>query len=293
MRPVKLSATGTVDLDKKYFEDNDIIFIPNTIIIDGKEYIDDYVNVSPKFLYDQIRAGKKPTTSANNSQLYLDYWKKAIEDGYDIVHIDISSGLSAMYQSVVLAANQIEEEQNEKRVYAADSLSASAGEGLLLDYANDLKNQGLSAPEICELIEKNRLKLNHWFTLSDLTHLYRGGRINMAQMLLGSTLNIYPIMKVDENGKLVQKKKARGPKKALNTLVEIMEERAEKGLEYDRKVFISNSDCIDKAEALKELIIKKFKNVKSVEIFDIHQIGVHTGPGTIALFFWGTSREVQ
>lgn len=293
MRPVKLSATGTVDLNRKYFEDNDIIFIPNTIIIDGKEYVDDYENISPKFLYDEIRAGKKPTTSANNSQLYLDYWKKAIEDGYDIVHIDLSSGLSAMYQSVVIAANQIEDELKEKRVYTPDSLSASSGEGLLLDYANDLKNQGLSAKEICDLIEKNRLKLNHWFTLSDLSHLYRGGRINMAQMLLGSTLNIYPIMKVDENGKLVQKKKVRGPKKALNTLVEIMEERAENGLQYDKKVFISNSDCIENAEKLKELVLEKFKNVKSVEIFDIHQIGVHTGPGTVTLFFWGKSREEQ
>lgn len=190
MRPVKLSATGTVDLNRKYFEDNDIIFIPNMITIDGQDYIDDYVNVSPKFIYDEIRAGKKPTTSANNSQVYLDYWKQAIDDGYDIVHIDLSSGLSAMYQSVVLAANEIEDELKEKRIYTPDSLCASAGEGLLLDYANDLKNQGLSAKEIYDLIEENKQKLNHWFTLSDLSHLYRGGRINMAQMLLGSTLNI-------------------------------------------------------------------------------------------------------
>lgn len=290
MRPVKLSAATTVDMTREYFDENDILLIPTIIIIDGEEYADDYEQITPRFLYDKIREGKLPTTSGNGTMVYYENWKKIVEDGYDIVHIDLSSGLSGTHNSAVMVADMIEDEVGEKRVYVPDTLAASSGEGLILDYANDLKNEGKSASEIYDCILKDRMKVNHWFTLSDFSHLFRGGRVSRTKMILGAALNIYPIMRMDVEGKLVQKKNTRGSKKAFKTLVDIMEKRAEGGIDYNKKVFISHSNYIDGAKEVGKLIEERFANVKSIEIFDIHQIGVHTGPGTVSLFFWGEER---
>ena len=160
MRPVNLSAATTVDMTREYFDENDILLIPTIIIIDGEEYADDYEQITPRFLYDKIREGKLPTTSGNGTMDYYENWKKIVEDGYDIVHIDLSSGLSGTHNSAVMAADMIEDEVGEKRVYVPDTLAASSGEGLILDYANDLKNEGKSAREIYDCILKDRKKVN-------------------------------------------------------------------------------------------------------------------------------------
>lgn len=290
MRPVKLSAAATVDLTKEYFEKNDILFIPTIVVIDDKEYWDDYEIITPRFLYDTMKEGKLPTTSSNPIMSYYEYWKKYVDEGYDIVHMDLSSGLSGTYNNAVMAAKLIEDEVGEKRVYVPDTLAASCGEALILDAANDMKNEGKSASEIHDWIVENRLRANHWFTLSDFFHLFRGGRVSRTKMILGSALNIYPIMRMDVEGKLVQKKNTRGSKKAFKTLVDIMEQRADGGKDYNKKVFITHSDYLEGAEEVEKLIKKKFKNAESIEIHDLHQIGVHTGPGTVSIFFWGEER---
>lgn len=290
MRKVKLSATTTVDRSKEYFDKNNILIVPVPVIIDEKEYMDDRVSITPKFIYDSIREGKAVSTAANNVQFYLDAWKDTLDEGYDIVHIGISSGLSSDCSNAQMAAKMIEDEFGEPRVYVPDTLAATSGEALILDYIKDFVSEGRSAKEISDWVVENRLRVNHWFTLGDLSYLLKGGRITKAQYMVANTLNIYPVMWMDAEGKLAHRKKARGMKRALLTILETIEKLADNGLEYNEKIYISNSDCHEDAEFMRNMILDKFKKVKSVEIFDMIQIGCHTGPGCVSMYFWGKSR---
>lgn len=293
MREFKICTTPTADVSADYIYGNDCIVVANPIIHGEDVYMDDFKNFDAMNIYNWIEEGTYPTTASNNTNQYLEAWKPYLDQGYDIINIDISSGLSQTQTSVQRAADILNEEYGETRVYPVDGTSISGGQTLLVMKAVELKNQGWSAEEVYNYLNENALKVNHLFTSGDLTSYYRGGRITKAQMVLGSSLNIYPFMDVSDQGKLVPRKKVMGRKKALKTLVNVMEERADKGLDYDDAVVIAHSNCPEDAEFVKKMIEEKFSKIKSLDIYMIRYIGVHTGPGTTALFFWGKERDPE
>lgn len=204
----------------------------------------------------------------------------------------MSSGISGTYNSAVTARDLLAEQYPERKIYIVDSLAASAGYGLLVDKLADLRDEGMSAEELVTWAEKHKLELNHWFFSTDLTFFIRGGRISKAAGLVGGMLKICPVMNVAHDGSLAVVEKVRTKKRAANRVVEIMKGRALDGLNYSDKVFISNSECLEDAhmvgDAIEEVFLKMNGKVQYSNIGST--IGVHTGPGTVALFYWGEPR---
>jgi DegV family protein with EDD domain len=211
-----------------------------------------------------------------------------LEEGMDILYIGFSSGLSGTYQAVSLALEELKEKYPERNIYSVDSLSAALGEGLLVRYAADLKEEGKSIEEVYKWVLENRLSLCHWFTVDDLFFLKRGGRVSATSAVLGTALSIKPVMHVDDEGHLIVMEKARGRKKALDALVAHMEETVTNP--KDQIVYISHGDCLEDAEYVARIVKEKLQ-VKEVMVRILDPvIGAHSGPGTVALFFVGSKR---
>jgi DegV family protein with EDD domain len=193
----------------------------------------------------------------------------------------------------MIGAWDLREKYPEKRIYIVDSLAASSGYGLLMDRLADLRDSGMSIDEVRDWAEANKLKCLHWFFTSDLTFFIRGGRVSKASGMIGQVLNICPLLNVDAQGKLIPREKHRGKKKVIHAIVQKMKEQAENGLDYSGKCFISQSDCLSDARAVADAVEAAFPKLDGkVRIFDIGTtIGSHTGPGTVALFFWGQERR--
>ena len=233
-------------------------------------------------------AGEDCRTSQVSIGEYMDFWRPFLEEGKDVLHVTLSSGVSGTYESACQAKEEIEQEFPGRKVAVVDSLQASSGYGLLVDGLADKRDEGLSFEEAVAWAEEARHRVYGWFFSTDLTFFVRGGRISKTAGLLGGMLNICPIMSFESNGTLAVKEKARGKKKAIARVVEIMTQTAEQGNAYARKVFISNSECASDAQAVKELIQEKLPQTSDINIFTIGAtIGVHTGPGTVATFWWG------
>lgn len=286
---VKLIATSTVDLNREYFDKNDVVFVPNIAIIDDEVVLDDY-SADVDLYFNRMQDGLLPTSSQNNEETYYELFKEIAESGNDFVHVDISTGITRSTLNARAALDRVKSEYDVDG-YVIDSLSVSSGQGLILDRAVELRDKGLSAAEIAKTVESEIQKCVGAFTIRNLTHLYRGGRVSKTSMLLGNALNICPIISIDKNGKLTPYKKAHGFKSAVKNLLEIAEEKAVGGVDYDGKIFICHSLELDNANLLKEKVQEKFKNIKDVEFFNIHlNIGAHTGGGAIGIFFWGDER---
>lgn len=289
-----LTCCSTADMPRDYFEKRNIPFICFHFNMDGREYPDDMgVSMPINEFYEKIAAGSQPTTSQVNTAEYIDKFKPLLEEGNDIVHLTLSSGISGTYSSCVAAANILKEEYPERKLIIIDSLAASSGYGLLVDFAADLRDKDLDAEEAARKIEEAKLKVNHWVFSTDLTSYYRGGRISKTSAVVGNLLNICPIINVNAEGKLVVVGKCRGKKKAIEEMVKKMSERAENKTGYSGKCYISNSACIEDAQKLASVIEEKFTNLDGkVLINNIGTvIGSHTGPGTVAVFFWGDERK--
>ena len=243
--------------------------------------------------YKRIENGAAPTTSQVNVDQYEALFTPILESGRDILHLTLSSGISGTYNSCMIAANELREKFPDRKLIVIDSLAASSGYGLLIDYAADLRDSGMGAEEAVEKLEEAKLYVHHWFFSTDLTSYYRGGRISKTSMVMGNLLNICPLLNVNDEGKLIPRQKYRGKKKVIEEMVKRMEEHAQNGLDYSGKCFISQSACYDDAKKVAALIEQKFPKLNgSVVINDIGTvIGSHTGPGTVALFFWGDKRE--
>ena len=248
-----------------------------------------YLNsmISPKEIYGKMRSGTMGKTSAVNMETFKEAFCKELSNGVDVLYIGLSSGISGTYNSARLAAEELLEEYPENRVIAIDSLCASAGQGLLLKLAVDKKAEGASLEETARHVMEKRPGLCHWFTVDDLKYLKAGGRVSAASAFVGGVLNIKPVLHVDDEGHLINMQKVRGRRAALNAFLDKYDELASDKM---GEVYISQADCMDDAEYVKAELEARF-GARVTLITDIGPvIGLHAGPGTIAVFFEGTKR---
>lgn len=288
-----LSCCSTADLTREQFASRNISYVCFHYAIDGEEYIDDLGETIPfDVFYDRIAKGADTRTSQINISEYVAYFSEFLEKGLDVVHITLSSGISGTVNSARNAALIVKERYPERNVYIVDSLAASSGYGLLVDAAADKRDEGLSAEELVAWLEENKLKMHHWFFSTDLSTFVRGGRISKTSAVFGGILEICPLLNVDNQGRLTARSKVRTKKKVIQEIVKRMEASAENGLDYSGKCYISNSACLEDAEAVAALIEERFLKLNGkVQIYNVGTtIGSHTGPGTVALFFWGDER---
>lgn len=291
-----LSCCSTADLTPEHFKSRNIEYICFHYELDGVTYPDDLgVTMSFDDFYKAMENGAMTKTSQVNVDEYTVYFRKFLEEGKDIVHLSLSSGISGSVNSARIAAEMLSSEYPERKIYVVDSLCAASGYGLLMDKLADLRDAGLTAEELAKWAEDHKKELHHWFFTTDLTYLVRGGRVSKLSGWFGTALNICPLLNVDNEGKLSAKKKARGKKKVIEAMVEQMEKHAVDGLNYSGKCYMCSSACMEDAKAVSDIIEAKFPKLDGkVEHYSIGTtIGAHTGPGTVALFFWGdTNKEV-
>lgn len=294
MNKFTLTCCSTADMPSEYFLERKIPFVCFHFMLDGKEYADDLGQTIPfADFYSRIEAGAMPTTSQVSVGQFIDFFEPFLKDGQDILHVTLSSGLSGSYNSAVAARDQLLEKYPERKIIIVDSLGASSGYGLLMDMLADRRDKGEDIEAVSAWAEENKLKVHHWFFSTDLTHYKRGGRISAAAAIMGSLLNICPLLNMSYDGKLIPRKKVRSKKRVIEEIVHMMEIHAEKGLDYSGKCFISNSACYDDARQVADLVEAKFSHLNGpVMINSVGTvIGSHTGPGTVALFFVGDKRE--
>ena len=288
-----LSCCTPADLSKEHFESIGVKYICFHYFLDGVEYPDDLgQTISHEDFYARMSAGADTRTSQVNVSEYVDFFTPFLEEGKDIVHVCLSSGISGTINSARNAALILKERYPEREVYVIDSLGASSGYGLLMDTAAAKRDEGLNAKELADWITENRLKIHHWFFSSDLTFFVKGGRISKTAGVFGGLLEICPLMNMDNLGRLIPRHKIRTKKKVIKEIVKKMEEHAEGGLDYSGKCYISMSACYQDARAVADLIEARFPKLNGKVLINSvgNLIGSHTGPGTVALFFWGDER---
>ena len=293
MRDYVLSCCSTADLTHEHFESRDIHYICFHYFLDDKEYPDDLGQSVPfDQFYEAMSKGADTRTAQVSIGEYVDYFTPFLEQGKDIVHVSLSSGLSGTVNAARNAALIVKERFPERNVYVVDSLGASSGYGLLMDRAADKRDEGLSAAELAKWVEENRLKVHHWFFSTDLSFYVKGGRVSKTAAFFGGMLDICPLLNMDNLGRLIPRYKIRTKKKVIKAIVDKMEECARDGLNYDGKCYICNSACLADARQVANLVEARFPRLNGkVEIYNIGTtIGSHTGPGTVALFFWGSER---
>ncbi|WP_148411017.1 DegV family protein [Murimonas intestini] len=284
-----ITTDNMTDLPDSYFQEHGLGVMSLTYMIDGKTY--SKKNELPyKEFYAKMRAGSMPTTSQVNPDEAKEELKAFLERTNRLIHIAFSSGLSGSYNSARIAAEELMEENPDVKITVIDSLCASLGEGLLVHKAVMLKEQGMEYDELVSWIENNKLHMVHNFTVDDLFHLYRGGRVSKAAAILGTMVNLKPVLHVDDEGHLVPVSKVRGRKKSIAALVESMEKQIGSYRDKNDIVFISHGDCLEDAEYLRDMIREKL----GIQEFLINPvgptIGAHSGPGTLALFYMGDVR---
>ena len=288
-----LSCCFTADLTKEHFENRDIHYICFHYKLDGVDYPDDLgQTIQFEDFYKKMDEGAETSTSQVNVSEYVEYFSQFLEEGKDILHVSLSSGISGTYNSAVNAALIARERYPERKIYIVDSLGASSGYGLLMDKLADLRDSGMGIDEVHDWAEEHKLELNHWFFSTDLKFYIKGGRISKTAGTIGTILGICPLLNMDNEGRLIPRAKIRTKRKVIEEIVKRMEENAEGGLDYSGKCYISQSACMDAAEEVAKLVEERFpKLCGKVEINYVGTtIGSHTGPGTVALFFWGDER---
>jgi len=288
-----LSCCSVVDLNSKLMEDRNIKMIPFHFTLNGTEHLDDMgVSLSAEDFYQAMTEDAEVSTSQVNMDEYTKYFEGFLAAGKDILHVTLSSGLSGSYNSARIAAESLREKYPERKLYLVDSLAASAGGGLFMDTLADHRDAGDDIDTLYQWAEDHKLKVHHWFTASDLTWFVKGGRITKAAGWFGTVLKICPVLNVDNLGRLIPRFKIRGKQKSLKELVLQMAEHAEGGKDYAGKCFISHSACLEDARHVAKEVENLFPHLNGpVQIYNIGPtIGCHTGPGTVALFFWGDQR---
>lgn len=289
-----LSCCSTADLTKEHLEKRNIKYVCFHYALNDKEYFDDLgETMSFDEFYQAMKDGADTRTSQINTDEYIDYFEPFLEQGLDILHLTLSSGLSGTINSAKIAQIMLKEKYPNRKIFIVDSLAASSGYGLLMDKLADLRDLGLSIEELCAWTEEHKTEVNHWFFSTDLTFYIKGGRISKTAGFIGGVMNICPLLDVNYEGKLIPRQKIRTKKRAIIEVVKIMRRLAKDGLDYSDKCYISNSACYEDAKAVADLVEATFPHLKGkVEIYSVGTtIGSHTGPGTIALFFWGKKRE--
>ena len=290
-----ITCCSTADLPAQFYEKTGISYAKFHFSMNGVEYDDDLgLSISPEEFYQQIRQGALPVTSQVNVQQYEDLFEPILRSGKDLIHLTLSSGISGSIGSARIAARELSERYPNRRIQIIDSLAAASGYGLLVEEAYCRQQEGMSFDQLVSWIEENKLKLHHWFFSTDLTHFRRGGRISASSAFFGNMLNICPLMNVNSQGKLVPREKIRGKKRVMGQMLRQMELHAQEGLAKKGRPSIGPSPCPSDARELAAMVEQAFPSLDGpVEIFPIGTvIGSHTGPGTVALFFWGDERTL-
>jgi DegV family protein with EDD domain len=294
MKKYILSCCSTADLTEEHFKKREIKYICFHFSLDGKDYLDDLgKSISFEEFYNAMANGAETQTSQVNVSEFINYFTPFLEQGLDILHVCLSSGLSGVYNSANIAKTELMEKYPDRKIFIADSLGASSGYGLLMDKLADLRDSGMEIDDLYNWTNNHKLELHHWFFSTDLSFYVKGGRISHTAGWIGSVLNICPLLNMDYLGRLIPRQKCRGKKKVINEIVNKMENHAKNGLDYNGKCYISNAGCIEDAHEVAKLVEKKFSKLNGkVEINSVGTtIGSHTGPGTVALFFWGDVRK--
>lgn len=285
-----LFSDSTTDITPKMADEIDVTILPLMFTIEGKDYFNylDGRDMDNKTFYARMRAGAVSVTTQLNASQFVDAFEPVLEKGFDVYYMAFSSGLSGTYHSACMARDELQEKYPDRKIFVTDTLCASMGEGLLVYLAAQKRLSGQTIDEVYRWVEENKLNLCHWFTVDDLNHLKRGGRISAAAAMVGTMLGIKPVLHVDDEGHLVPVEKVRGRRKSLDALVSHMENTAL--LPAEQTVFISHGDCKEEAEYVAQQVRERMK-VKTIFLNHIGPvIGSHSGPGTMALFFLGTKR---
>ena len=289
-----LSCCSTADLSHAHMQARDIHYVCFHSMLDGVSYPDDLGQTMPfDQFYAAMAAGADTKTAQVSIGEFTEYFTPFLEQGLDVLHVSLSSGLSGSSNSARMAAEELMEKYPGRRILVVDSLGASSGYGLLMDKLADLRDEGLSLDELAAWAEKNKLRVHHWFFSTDLTFYIKGGRVSKASGWFGTVLKICPLLNMDNLGRLIPRYKVRGKQAVIKMIVDKMQEHAEGGLEYSGKCFISESACMEDARAVAQLVEERFPKLNGkVQIYSIGTtIGSHTGPGTVALFFRGDERK--
>ncbi len=288
-----LSCCSTADLPADHFAKRGISYACFHYELDGQEYLDDLgKTMSFEHFYKAMADGAETKTSQINVAEFVEYFEPFLKAGKDILHLSLSSGISGVMNSAMAAREALSEKYPDRTIYIVDSLAASSGYGLLMEKLADLRDEGMSIEDLYQWALDNRLRLNHWFFSTDLTFYIKGGRISKTSGMIGSMLNICPLLNVDHMGRLIPRYKIRTKRKVIHAIVDKMEECIEEGRDYSGKCYISQSACYADARFVADLIEERFPHLDGrVMITSIGTtIGAHTGPGTVAVFFWGKER---
>lgn len=278
---VKIMADSACDLPTHFYEETGALLFPLKVQIDGTEY-EDLISIQPKQVYDSIRAGNLPKTSQASPAGFKEVFTELAKSKQEGIYIAFSSELSGTYQTAVMISEQVKEEYPDLNLTIVDSKCASLGYGLVVLEAARMANEHFSKEEILKDINFRRVHMEHLFSVDDLDHLAKGGRVSKASAFVGGLLNIKPLLNV-EDGKLIPIEKLRGKKKLLRRIIELMKER---GVDFENQIVgISNADDVETAAEMKDMIIQEL-NPKEVVMTSIGAaIGSHVGPGALAIFF--------
>lgn len=279
-----LASDATLDLPLDLVEKYHIAVVPMAFNLDGQEILHypDERNMSIESFYEALKQGKTASTSQINPATYVEFFTPILEKGEDILYVCFTSGLSGTYQSALIAKDMLSEDFPERTIYVIDSLCASAGLGYFMNLVGQKKDEGFTLEELKDWVVENRTRIAHWFTVDDLFHLQKGGRLSLAEAMLGSALKIKPIISVDGEGKLYVENKVRGNKKSVEYMIAKINDTMD---ENEHTVFIGHGDAEERALELKEKLLERTKaeNIRITKIGPI--IGTHTGPGMLAVLF--------
>ena len=288
-----LSCCSTADLSREHFEQRDIRYICFHYELDGKQYPDDLGQSIPfDQFYQAMTDGADTRTSQINAEEYAEYFEGYLKEGKDVLHLCLSSGISGSINSARLAQEELAAKYPEWKLYIVDSLAASSGYGLLMDKLADLRDEGMDIDQLRDWAEENKLNLHHWFFSTDLTFYVKGGRVSKTSGFLGTLLNICPLLNMSNEGKLIPRFKIRGKNRVIKEIVAKMEAFAQNRADYSGKCYISQSATMEAASEVARLVEERFSKLNGKVLINSigTTIGSHTGPGTVALFFWGDKR---
>ena len=290
MRDFIISTESNSDMSEEFISKNNILVIPHYYNVEEKTYGEEGNLLTIKEFYDEMRAGKKVGTAASNPAVILEEFTKIAKEGKDILHISFSSALSGGYQNIVNGANEVMEEFPDCKILVVDTLSASLGEGMMMQLALNLKAEGKDIETVFNEVNEMTKHVSIQFTVDDLDYLYRGGRLSKTSAVMGNVINLKPVLHINDEGKLVAIAKVRGRKKSLSAMISNME--AKIGSFKDKQIFIGilHGDCEEDAKMLRDMVVEKF----GYDNFLIEpigpSIGAHSGPGTLGLVFLGDER---
>ena len=290
-----ISCCSTADVTEEYLKEKNIEHICFHYYMDNVAYTDDlFKSMSATDFYQAMTDGAMTRTSQVNAEEFTEYFKGFLEQGKDVIHLTLSSGISGVINSARIAAQELQEQYPDRKLVVFDSLTASAGYGLFMDKLASLRDEGYDFDKLVSWTEEHIQNQNTWFFTTDLTFLIRGGRVSKLSGWFGTALNICPLMNVNSEGKLCPRQKCRGKKLVKKAALQAIKERIDNGDDYDENIFITHSVCYEDAREVADMLESAFPKMKEkIRIFDIGPtIGSHTGPGTVAIGFWGYAKEL-